>query len=303
LEDLTRAFYELAFENAFLRKRADEFQDFFCSIMEKRYPADFIRVRPWGSIGDRKNDGYLRSRRMLFQSYAPNEMSAATCLAKIEEDFNGALPHWKQFFDVWVFVHNSRDGLGPQVTARLLELNRDHAPLRATSWGFEELRQEAFQLLDVDLASLLGPAPSQRDMLDLGVAELQPVLDQIGRLAAVADPDLRPVPPRKLEHNMLSSHVATLLKAGMSRADLVRRYFRAQTNQARHDEIAEAFRSKYRELQARGVAPDDVFAELQRFVGGTVIGTPSRQSAVLAVLSYFFEECDIFERPAEDGSA
>ncbi len=50
--------------------------------MEKRYPADFLRVRPWGSEGDRKNDGYLRSERILFQCYAPNNMHSARQLPK-----------------------------------------------------------------------------------------------------------------------------------------------------------------------------------------------------------------------------
>src|SRR5262245_55230856 len=87
IDPIARAFFELHFELAFLKRKADEFQDFFSSIMEKRYPADFVRVKPWGNVGDKKNDGYLKSRRMLFQSYAPNSMEAAKAIAKIEEDF------------------------------------------------------------------------------------------------------------------------------------------------------------------------------------------------------------------------
>jgi hypothetical protein len=70
--------------------------------MEKRYPGDFITVRPWGNVGDRKNDGYLRSKRMLFQSYAPNDISAAECVAKIDDDFLGALPFWQKYFGAWI---------------------------------------------------------------------------------------------------------------------------------------------------------------------------------------------------------
>jgi len=38
-----------------------------------------------GNAGDRKNDGYLRSERTLFQVYAPNEISANDATAKINE--------------------------------------------------------------------------------------------------------------------------------------------------------------------------------------------------------------------------
>ena len=61
--------YEKLFEVAFLRRKGDAFQDFFADIMERCYPGDFMRTRPWGKIGDRKNDGYLKSKRRLFQVY------------------------------------------------------------------------------------------------------------------------------------------------------------------------------------------------------------------------------------------
>jgi hypothetical protein len=268
--------------------------------MEKRYPADFIRVRPWGNIGDWKNDGYLTSKRMLFQCYAPNELDAAKCITKIDEDFTGALPHWKQHFDVWIFVHNSR-GLGPEVTKKLLTLKSKHAPLIVTQWGFEELRQQAMALSQANLASLLGPAPSRKGMIALGLEDLVPVLDHIARMPAAADPDLRPVPADKLQRNELSDAVGTLLRAGMSRADLVRKYFNLKPTL--QDQLAETFRTKYQELRATSAPPDDMFAALQRFAGGELVPSPSCQNAILASLAFFFEECDIFERPEPTGDA
>ena len=89
---LKRAWYRIAFERDFLKKKAGAFQDFFSEIMEKRYKGDFIRVRPWGNVGDRKNDGYLASKRILFQVYAPNELTAAEAVKKIAEDFMGRCP-------------------------------------------------------------------------------------------------------------------------------------------------------------------------------------------------------------------
>jgi hypothetical protein len=295
MDEITRAFYELNFKAAFLEKKADEFQNLFSSIMEKGYPADFIRVRPWGNSGDRKNDGYLRSKRILFQSYAPNEMKAADTIAKIEEDFTEALPHWKNYFKTWIFVHNSKNGLGPDVTKKLLELDNAHKEFTVASWGFEELRQEVFRLSQADLASLFGNAPSHQGMVNLGLSELAPILDHIELLPATTDPDLRPIPADKVEGNFLSDHVATLLKAGMSRADLLGRFFLSQPS--RRDRIAATFQAQYQNLQKNGLMPDQIFSELQRFAGGDTVPSPSRQEGVLAVLAYFFETCDIFKRP------
>jgi hypothetical protein len=73
-----------------------------------------MACRPWGNQGDRKNDGFLKSERRLFQVYAPNEMEAAKAKTKITADFEGAKEHWGKHFDKWTFVHNATDGLPPQ---------------------------------------------------------------------------------------------------------------------------------------------------------------------------------------------
>lgn len=106
--------YEKDFRIAFLESKGDGFQRLFEKLMLKAHPNDFMACRPWGNVGDRKNDGYLPSARILFQSYAPNELSAAEAIKKINEDFEGAKEHWEEYFDEWTFVHNAPDGrLGP----------------------------------------------------------------------------------------------------------------------------------------------------------------------------------------------
>jgi hypothetical protein len=107
---LSRAYYEVVFERDFLKKTATQFQDFFSEIMEKCHPGDFQRVRPWGNVGDRKNDGYRASQKILFQVYAPNEMEASKTIAKMDEDYREAMPYWEKYFTTWAFVHNSRSG-------------------------------------------------------------------------------------------------------------------------------------------------------------------------------------------------
>jgi hypothetical protein len=297
MDDFTRAYYELEFKCSFLSKGDDEFQDFFCEIMEKRYPGDFIRVRPWGNVGDRKNDGYLKSKRILFQVYAPNEMKATKAIAKIQEDFNGALPYWEEYFDTWVFVHNSRRGLGPDVTKTLLDIDADNAQIQVTHWGYEELRQEVFGLSEENLASLLGHAPARQNMLQLGYDSLQIVLSTIARKPPLPVQDIRPVPPDKLSANALSPHAETLLSAGMTRADLVGRFFDDWHDPTFGNEIAEAFRQEYKRLRDQSLLPDEIFQQLWIFAGGEQKGAPDHETAVIAVLAYLFEKCDIFEEP------
>jgi hypothetical protein len=137
----------------------------------------------------------------------------------------------------------------------------------------------------------------------LGIPDLRPVLEQIPRLPPPAEADLRPVPPDKLQLNLLSDHVATLLKAGMRRSPLIRRYFDARSDPTDRDAIAQAFRVKYEELRKVSMAPDEVFVALQKYVDAAPVVPAHRQEAVLAVLAYFFEECDIFERTQQEVGA
>ena len=172
MDDITRSHYEHVFEIAFLKAKGDAFQTLFEQVMGKAYPADFIPCRPWGKAGDHKNDGYLKSERTLFQVYAPNEMKAAEAVAKIEKDFKGALPHWKKFYDKWVFVHNAHDGLPPQIVAKLLELGKEHS-IEVSHWSLEELRQRLLRIPLDGLQSLFGFAPTDAAKRSLSIAELE----------------------------------------------------------------------------------------------------------------------------------
>ncbi len=186
----TSRVFGLMFENAYIKKKGNEFQDFFASIMEKAFPGDFMRSRPWGNSGDRKSDGYLSSRRTLFASYAPAKMVVSKWVKKIEEDFNGALPHWRTHFGTWVLVHNSREGLPPHVMTRLLDLGKAHPEIVVSPWGFEELRKIALGLSHEDLESLLGTPPTGSITPQSQPATLDQTVDRTNRwLPLVAKPD------------------------------------------------------------------------------------------------------------------
>lgn len=291
-----RAYYDAVFERDFLRKKGSAFQDFFADLMEKRYSeGDFIRIRPWGKIGDRKSDGYLRSRRILFQVYAPNEMKVDAALKKIDEDFNGALPYWKEYFDTWVFMHNARDGLSADITSKLLDLDQLHKDVSVKPWGFEELRRLLFELALEDIAALLGPAPGLRDYLSVGFEDLKCVLDYIKRQSVLPVPNLQEVPRDKAKINLLSEDTEALINAGRVKSASVGTFLMQYPDPEYGDQVTQAFKDKYDELRHRNLDADSIFRELQVFAGGERTREPKHQAAVLSVLAYLFDHCDIFE--------
>lgn len=270
--------------------------------MELRYPnGDFTPVRPWGNMGDRKNDGYLKSRRQLFQVYAPVVLNRSETLAKVEEDFHGALPHWRQYFDTWTFVHKfDEDGIPPFLLQRLEELETANPGITCNHWGLSAFREELFQLhQEADVVTALGGfwAPSQRDVLGLRFEDVQLVLAHIEGGGNLAETDRRPVPPGKLEANALSEAVRDFIEVGFKRSNLVGRFFESYYDVTYGDRIGAAIRNEYIRLRESGILPDDIFWGLQKFITGPDQPGPKKSAAALAILAYFFEQCDIYERP------
>lgn len=294
--NLQDAYYEHKFEIEFLRAKGDAFQSLFERLMGLAYKADFMACRPWGRQGDRKNDGFLKSERRLFQVYAPNEMDAASANRKIAADFDGAKQHWRKHFDKWVFVHNATDGLPPHVQQLLLDLEEANTGIRLEPWCLEELRQVFRGLSADDKASWFGPALTEAARMNLGFADLKVVLERIATLPAPAMTDVRDVPVGKIEANALSDAVARLLKEGMVKSPLVADFLYQWHDEMLGERLAEAFADEYKRLR-RDHSPNAIFAELQSWVGGNDRGTPEHELAVLSVLAYYFERCDIFEEP------
>lgn len=296
--NLTQAYYEERFENTFRRAKGVEFQSLFERLMGFAYKGDFMACRPWGNVGDRKNDGFLKSERCLFQVYAPNEMDARKAIAKITEDLNDAKQHWGKHFDKWVFAHNAVDGLPPHVQKLILNLEKENPGIHLEPWGLEEFRLVFRKLSNADLVLWLGAAPSEETKAALGFGDLRPVLEALGQRPAPRDSAVHDVPMGKIEANALSDSVATLIKNGMAKAPLVEKFFTQWHDEALGERIAEAFRTEYHRLRP-GHTPNELFAEIQAWAGGSHRGKPEHEMAVLAVIAYYFERCDIYEAPRE----
>lgn len=290
--------YEKDFRIAFLESKGDSFQHLFEKLMSKAHPNDFMACRPWGNVGDRKNDGYLPSARILYQSYAPNELTAAEAVKKINEDFDGAKEYWEEYFDEWTFVHNAQDGrLGPHIIEALLKLGDAHSQIKIGHCGYEEMLAKFRQLSLQDLESWFGPSLTMEANVNLGFSDLVAVLTHISIMPVPTSSEVKDVSRGKIEANLLSQAVADFLKIGMQKSMLVAQFFNNWRNPAYGEQIAQAFNSQYSALrdQVPPLHPDEIFGRLETWAGGTANITPTHKAAVLAVMAYLFDKCEIFE--------
>ncbi len=304
MERIQQLNYEKDFRMAFLESKGDGFQRLFERLMSKAHPNDFMACRPWGNIGDRKNDGYLPSARILFQIYAPNELSAADAIKKINEDFEGAKEHWEKYFDEWTFVHNAPDGrLGPHIIEELVKLRQDNPKIRIGLCGYEEMLAKFRQLSLQDLESWFGPSLTMEANVNLGFSDLDVVLTHISITSVPTASEVKDVSRGKIEANLLSPVVADFLKIGMQKSPLVAQFFNNWKNPIYGEQIAQAFNSEYVRLRdgVPQLHPDEIFGRLEAWAGGTANTTPTHKAAVLAVMAYLFDKCEIFEDAQAQG--
>lgn len=292
-----RIVYGFQFRIDFLTKRGTEFQNWFVRLARAALGPDFEAVRAHGRMGDYKCDGYRVSTGTVFQCYAPDRLTASKTIRKIDVDFHGARRHWTRDMNQWVLVHNNTGGLPPSVVEHLNCLRKTHDQITIQTWGEPELLKLKERLALGDLEALFGHAPTIAETESLGIEDLQPVIEALQRMDPVpGEEPLAPPSAEKLARNSFSRDATAMLQWGRKKEALVEQYFANDPRPDLGERIAESFRIRYASLRNSGLTPDEVLSQLKVHAGGTT-NVPTREGAVLAVLSYFFERCDIFEDP------
>jgi len=73
MNDQEKALARLLFQNKINSLEGTAFENFFSQIMNYE-DSEFEQIKPWGNIGDRKNDGFIRDKGIYFQVYAPEDI-------------------------------------------------------------------------------------------------------------------------------------------------------------------------------------------------------------------------------------
>lgn len=137
-----------------------------------------------------------------------------------------------------------------------------------------------------------------RDSKTTSFAELDVVTKWIMSTSSVrADADYAVTPPmKKIQKNHLSDEARMWIEIGMSKSHLVGKYLEAQQDPSFGERLKDGFRALYSDLRTKEeLDADSTFFRLLA-TGGDVLDTRTRTPAVLAVLVYLFEKCEVFEK-------
>jgi len=289
------------------------FENLFTAIMARVYQ-DFLQVKPQGPIGDRKNDGYCKSKGIYFQVFAPENLSLSEseAMKKVKADFAGLKQYWNSFCAVkqFFFVMNDKyKGTFPTIEADLAEIKSKHNLEEAGSFLARHLEDALMGLKDDEIFSIVGflPHPEKLQQLDYSVMNqvIGHVMAHKQRLTSVeilSAPDF----DDKIKFNGLGREVAAMLTNGSFHAGLVEGYFSLNSDFAKQEvrnllnQMYQQAITKYSGVAGREVNKSDlVFFDLLASI--VPVETQAAQDASIVLMAFFFESCDIFEDPKQKG--
>ena len=266
-------------------------------------------MKPQGRKGDKGNDGYVPERGAYFQVFAPEKPNASVAEAarKAQRDFQKLLAGWSSIEPIqeyWFAFNDKFAGTNHDLDEALKAIKSTHGLRAASPFLAKDLMSE-FEALDAaDRNEILGGViPRAQFLHDIEFQELTPILQHIvdarvtPNLAATRyAPDL----DEKIHFNGLSKHVGHLLSIGTYQTGVIEEYFRRHGKFSRAD-IRNRLNGLYdettEEIQQLNGEPDETFFRLWERV------SPGNESAVreaaLALLSFYFEACDLFRHPTQ----
>jgi hypothetical protein len=288
------------FKNKIYNADGQKFEDIFTDIMRYAEP-EFQQIKPYGRVGDKKNDGYIKSKGIYFQVYGPEDIAKSISYAKgkLKEDFSGLLKEWKPVNEFYFIINDKYKGIPSDLEIEINKLVEENNLNGGGVKGAAYLENLLFSLTDDQIPIITGhiPDPSRIRYLDYSI--LNEVIGYIMgmSLAKAMSSDIKmPDWDEKIKFNGLSQSVARLLNNGAIQIASLDKYLMNQGNF-----LADDLRNKMNEIYV---------AEKEKLIGDKLfwqivtIASPkdeqTYQIAVIVIMAKYFEACDIFERPPED---
>lgn len=297
------------FKNKVLAYDGQSFESFFTSVMIKSNH-NFEQVKPYGNIGDRKNDGFDKTVGEYFQVYAPEYIDKSTTISnavkKLKDDFQGLYGYWNALCPIKKFnfvVNDKYKGSPPEVHTTLLELAQNYPDVQFNILGANTLEDICMSLEENSIIEIVGCIVNPSIQLDFSA-----LTDVINFLMNTQERNERSEELQvadfneKIAFNNLNDEIAVLLKAASFHVGNLEMFFRRNSEFAKSDiqkRITECYFSAVNSIDKSAEHYSDlVFFKMHDNLCPNETGAV--KNAALVLISYYFESCDIFERPIKE---
>ena len=297
----------ILFKVRVLTSEGQDFENLFIAIMQSAN-LNFRPVKPQGKFGDRKNDGFDKETGTYYQIYAPENSSKSsnTAINKLKADFEGLYSYWneqvtpiKEFF----FVLNDKyKGGYPTLEVELAKIEKKYK-IKANPYIIKNLEDLLFELPEEKINGIIGLTPDAVSINDIDFGSMNEVINHLTSIKFSYTLEHIPYNPdfeKKILFNNLSDIVASWLKQGNYQNHIIKNYFKRNRSGLKND-LREIFSKLYSDglkLVGNNKENDTVF--LYILTNASPQLKKHIQDAVLVLMSYYFEYCDIFKTPKKE---
>jgi hypothetical protein len=263
--------------------------------------ADFQQIKPWGNIGDRKNDGYIKTKGIFYQVYAPEDVrkSYTNVVSKLKKDFDGLKAQWSPVNEFYFVVNDKHKGVNADCEKIMQEIKILHNLNNAGFLTVKHLENILFDLEDDQIYSITGFIPDPANIKQLDFSILNEVIGHIMKLPLSEGDKSKIVLPdwnEKIYLNGLSEFVSLLLNNGFFQVHYLDKYLKNNS-----DFLVDSLRDKMNVIYSQekeNKGGDELFWAIVN--SASPKAEQMYQTSVIVIMSKYFETCDIFEEPVQE---
>jgi len=280
----------------------DTFESLFSNIMFYAEP-DFQQIKPWGNIGDRKNDGYIKTKGIYYQVYAPEDIrkSYPESITKLKDDFAGLIKNWTPVNEFYFLINDKFQGVSPDAEQTINKLVSDHGLTKGKIMTAKDLESIAFNLDEDKIYAITGFLPDLNSITRLDYSVVNEVVKYIMELpidkktGEIKFPDWG----EKIKFNELSPITENFLNFASQKLGALNQYLSNETFLA--EELQTQMIGLYEEVKKQVSFKDEEYSGDYIFWEMVKKSSPKNESlyesSVITIISKYFESCDIFEEP------
>jgi hypothetical protein len=295
-EEITIA--RILFENKIRRSDGNAFEDLFTQVMSYAEP-EFEQISPWGNIGDRKNDGFIRSKGIFYQVFAPKDIkkSYPDAISKLKRDFTGLAKHWSPINEFYFVINDKYYGVNADANKTIADIVKNNSLDKGKILTAKDIERIVFDLPDELILKIVGFLPSWEHISSLNFSVVNQVIGYIMKLPIkpslgyIKYPDWN----EKIIFNNISKETKQNLDTASFNLGALNEFLANESFLA--EELQKKLIGLYEDLKP-SYNGDSLFWEIAYKCmprNEQVYLTP-----ILTIMAKYFESCDIFEEPLKE---
>jgi len=288
----------ILFKNKIHEADGQKFEDLFSAIMNYKEP-DFTQIKPWGNIGDRKNDGCVLSKGIYFQVHAPEDVKKSyhEIIKKIQTDFSGLQSHWGNIQEFYYVLNDKYKGVNADALQLLETIKQSNSLNECKFIVAKDLENILYSFDDDQIMAIAGHIPDPANLTSLDYDILNEILEHLrgkslnNEIEKIVAPDW----DEKIKFNNLTINESVRLTNGYFQLGALSEYLKNNSDFTAQ-ELQNKINAVYIEL-TKSYSGSGLFWELVNKISPR--SSADYQASSIVIMSMYFETCDIFEEPVQ----